>query len=220
MTEAASDLATLLSSNRGCRACALRKGCSQVVTGEGPARARLLLIGEAPGGEEDRLGRPFVGPAGALLDKILVAAGLQRHESYLTNIVKCRPPANRDPTPEEAELCTQLWLRQELAVLRPQVVLTLGNVSTGQLLQTRQGITKLRGQWVRLTLPTGEETWLMPLLHPAYLLRQDTRAAGGPKSLTWRDIQEVAAVLRGEKEPQETGLGTEEQPGLFDGLFG
>lgn len=211
----------LTSQNKACRACALRTGCSQVVPGEGSSHSPLVLVGEAPGGEEDRLGRPFVGPAGLLLERILASVGLSRNDCYLTNMVKCRPPASRDPSPEETQTCTGLWLTRELAVLRPRVLVTLGNVPTQHLLGTRQGITKLRGHWFRYTPPQGQETWLMPLLHPAYLLRQDTRAVGGPKSLTWRDMQEVASVLRGEKEPQAGQTGAEPQPGLFaPELFG
>ncbi|WP_291425238.1 uracil-DNA glycosylase [Deinococcus sp.] len=207
-------LAALEERNRSCAACSLRPCCSQVVVSDGPAQARLVIIGEGPGGEEDRIGRPFVGPAGQLLDRILASAGIERNDVYLTNVVKCRPPGNRDPLPLETVTCTDLWLREQLKLLRPSIILSLGNTPTRHLLQTRRGITDLRGQWVAYSLPSGEAAWLMPMLHPAFLLRRDTREVGGPKSLTWRDIREVAAVLRGEKRP-EVSREPEQQPRLF-----
>ncbi|UQN05781.1 uracil-DNA glycosylase [Deinococcus sp. QL22] len=205
---------------KGCTACKLRPGCTQVVVADGNPQARLVIIGEGPGGDEDRLGRPFVGRAGQLMDKILAAVNLTRADTYITNIVKCRPPGNRAPEPDETQICTELWLEPQLALLRPQIILSLGNTPTQYLLGTRQGITRIRGSWH----PFRRDTWthdalLMPMFHPAYLLRNESRAAGGPKSLTWRDIREVAAVLRGEKEPE--GLVKPEpadmvgQPGLF-----
>lgn len=190
----------------GCAACRLRPGATQVVVADGHPGAPLVIIGEAPGGEEDRLGRPFVGPAGQLLDRILAAVGLTRQDAYLTNVAKCRPPGNRTPEPDEIGVCTSLWLGPQLALLRPRVILSLGNTPTQHLLNTRLGITRLRGTWHRYPLPDAprgpHHALLMPLFHPAYLLRQDTRSPGGPKSLTWRDIREAAAVLRGEKEPE------------------
>ena len=205
--------------NRACTACRLRAGCLQVVVSDGPTTSELVIVGEAPGGGEDLEGHPFVGPGGQLLNRILESVGLSREACYVTNVVKCRPPGNRDPQPDEVDTCTGLWLKAQLALLRPKVILTLGNTSTQTLLQTRLGITKLRGQWFQhqYTLRNGElhRAWLMPMLHPAYLLRVDTRAPGGPKSLTWRDIQEVAAVLRGEHEPVTGAPLDSSQPRLF-----
>ncbi len=208
---------------KGCTACKLRPGCTQVVVADGQAAAPLLIVGEGPGGDEDRVGLPFVGRAGQLLDKILGAVGLTRQDAYITNVVKCRPPANRTPEPDEIAACTGLWLGPQLSLLRPRVILTLGNTPTQYLLGTRLGITKTRGTWHPYRHDDGGggsyEALLMPMFHPAYLLRQDTRAPGGPKSLTWRDIREAAAVLRGEKEPE--GLATAQpkpestQPTLF-----
>ncbi|AAF11304.1 uracil-DNA glycosylase [Deinococcus radiodurans] len=187
--------------NRGCAACPLRVSASQVVVSDGDPRAPLLIVGEGPGAEEDRDGRPFVGQAGQLLDRILAAASLAREEAYLTNVTKCRAPNNRTPLPLETATCTGLWLEPQLALLRPRVVLSLGNTATQFLLGTPRGITRLRGQWFTYRHPAWPQpALLMPLLHPAYLLRNPVRTPGGPKSLTWRDIREVAAVLRGEKE--------------------
>jgi len=205
--DGAAQLAALALQNRACHACDLRPGCTQVVVSDGNPEARLVIVGEGPGGDEDRTGRPFVGRGGQLLDRILGAVQLGRQDVYITNIVKCRPPGNRTPLPLETETCTELWLEPQLALLRPRVILALGNTPTQYLLQTKLGITRLRGVWHHY----GQRdqlysTYLMPMFHPAYLLRNDTRAPGGPKSLTWKDIQEVRAVLDG-KMPE--GLGGE-----------
>lgn len=209
--------------NKGCAACKLRPGCTQVVVADGNPQAELVIIGEGPGGDEDRTGLPFVGRGGQLLNQILAAAQIDRAEAYITNIVKCRPPANRDPEPDEIETCTALWLEPQLRILRPKVILSLGNTPTQYLLDTKHGVSRLRGQWFKYVHDDGKggqyQAYLRPMFHPAYLLRNDTRTPGGPKSLTWRDIREVAAVLRGEKEPQEFGnivpAGMEGQAGLF-----
>ncbi|GHF92883.1 uracil-DNA glycosylase [Deinococcus piscis] len=201
--------------NKGCHACPLRAGCLQVVVSDGNPAADLLIIGEGPGGDEDRTGRPFVGRAGQLLDRILAGVGLERHDTYITNIVKCRPPANRAPTPPEIQTCTELWLDRQLALLRPKVIVTMGNTPTRHLLGTAQGITRLRGQWHPYRLPSGAMAALMPMFHPAYLLRNDTRVKGGPKSLTWADIQEVAGVLRGERPFPVPATPPEGQSPLF-----
>ncbi|MFC6590762.1 uracil-DNA glycosylase [Deinococcus lacus] len=207
-------LETLQQRNRACLACDLRRGCTQVVPGEGPALAPLVIVGEGPGSEEDRLGRPFVGPAGQLLDRILSAAGLPRSEAYLTNVVRCRTPGNRAPTAAEATTCTELWLRTELELLQPRLILTLGNTPTQLLLGTRQGISELRGTWHPYALP-GRAAAVLPMFHPAYLLRQDSPRPGGPKSLTWQDIQAAARVLRGELDPAQHFDQNAAQPRLF-----
>lgn len=207
----------------GCVACRLRPGCTGVVVAEGDPSARLVIVGEGPGREEDRMGRPFVGQGGELLDRILTSAGIARDETYLTNTVRCRPPGNRTPRPDETETCTALWLDAQLALLRPRVILSLGNTATQHLLKTGRGVASLRGQWFGFTHDDGEggtyEALLMPMFHPAYLLRNAARTPGSPKALTWRDIREVAAVLRGEKEPEELAQLTppemDGQPGLF-----
>lgn len=207
--------------NKGCVACRLRAGCAGVVVADGDPRASLVIVGEGPGSEEDLDGRPFVGPAGQLLDRILEAAGVRREEAYLTNIVKCRAPHHRSPRVDEVQTCTRLWLEPQLARLRPRVILALGNTAAQFLLGTEQGVTRIRGQWFRSRHVDAEggtyEALLMPMLHPAYLLRNPARTPGGPKSLTWRDIREAAAVLRGEKEPAAVRGPPEAVPG---GLFG
>jgi len=211
-------LAALTASNLACRACRLRPGCTQVVVSDGNPHARILIVGEGPGGDEDRVGRPFVGRGGQLLDRILEAVHLTRDDVYITNIVKCRPPANRTPEPDESATCTALWLEPQLALLRPELILTLGNTPTQYMLGTRQGITRLRGTWHEYRQKGGLwDALLMPMFHPAYLLRNDTRAVGGPKSLTWRDIREVRRVLDGAAPDRPEGPGgpPEGQGSLF-----
>jgi uracil-DNA glycosylase family 4 len=158
----------------GCTRCALAAGRTQVVFGEGDPAAGLMVVGEAPGRDEDRLGRPFVGRSGQLLDRLLTEeAGLRREQVYIANVVKCRPPANRDPLPAEIEACRP-YLQEQVRLIRPRVVLTLGNFSTRLLLETKAGITQLRGRsypWG----PPGEDgrpgAVVVPTFHPAAALR-------------------------------------------------
>ncbi|MBB6097939.1 DNA polymerase [Deinobacterium chartae] len=198
---AAAELELLCSQSQTCTACRLSRTRTRVVFGEGDPQAKLLVLGEGPGADEDASGRPFVGRAGQLLDQILAAAGMPRPTVYIANMVKCRPPGNRNPEPDEVEACRR-WLAPQLALLRPEVIVTLGNVPTQHLLGLRAGITRTRGTWHRYRDPSGFEAWVMPMFHPAYLLRNPTRVVGGPKSLTWRDIREVKAVLEGSRVPE------------------
>lgn len=194
-----------------------------MVAAEGDPAAPLLIVGEGPGRDEDRLGRPFVGAGGELLDRILASAGIRRDEAYLTSTVRCRPPGDRPPRPDEVATCTALWLDTQLALLRPRVILSLGNTATRHLLGTERGIVGLRGQWFDVThadeTGAAHRALLMPMFHPAYLLRHPARGPGTPKAQTWRDIREAAAVLRGERQPQTFGQlappGMDGQPGLF-----
>lgn len=171
---------------RGCRLCALHESRKSVVPGEGSPSPRLLLVGEGPGAEEDRSGRPFVGPAGRYLDKWLAAIGLDRQrDCYITNIVKCRPPGNRDPQPEEMDACLP-YLEQQLALLRPGVICTLGRVSTRILTGRSEGIGALRGRtYLYRDIP------LVPTYHPSAVLRNtDLRKA------VWEDLRRVLSILR------------------------
>lgn len=221
VTDPVTDVASLQALSlaaQGCPACRLCETRSKVVFGDGDPTSTLLIVGEAPGGDEDRVGRPFVGRAGQLLDRILAAAGIAREGVYVTNVVKCRPPANRTPESDEIETC-QRWLLPQLAALRPKVILTLGNTPTQYFLQTKAGITRIRGTWGNYRHPEANwEAAVMPMFHPAYLLRNDTRAPGGPKSLTWRDIREVKAVLDGEKTPRVASCAAP-RPAGSGGLF-
>lgn len=161
----------------------------QLVFGEGDPDADLMIVGEAPGEDEDHSGRPFVGRAGQLLDKVLASVELPRETVYITNIVKFRPPGNRNPTPAEIEASVPVLLEQ-IKLVRPQVIVPLGNVPTQWFLGTKDGITKLRGQW-----STWHGVRVLPLYHPAYLLRNPSREQGSPKWLTWQDVRALKATL-------------------------
>lgn len=170
-----------------CKTCGLCEKRTHVVPGEGDITSPLIFVGEGPGEVEDREGRPFVGPAGQLLTKILAAAGFSREEVYITNIVKCRPPGNRLPQIDEVINC-QRWLEAQISLIRPKLIVALGNTPLKWFLHCAEGITKVRGRWYQWH---GAE--LMPMFHPSYLLRNQSRERGGPKDLTWRDIREVRA---------------------------
>ena len=179
----------LIERMRDCHLCRLKGSRTQVVPGEGDPDADLLFIGEAPGEVEDRQGRPFVGPAGQLLDKILESAGLGREEVYITNMVKCRPPLNRIPQQDEIETCWP-YLEAQIRHLRPKIIVALGNIPARFLLKTTEGITALRGRFFKWS---GIE--LFPMFHPSYLLRNPSKEKGSPKHLTWQDIQRVKERL-------------------------
>ena len=167
-----------------CTRCKLSKGRTKIVFGTGSPKARLMFVGEGPGRDEDLSGEPFVGRAGKLLTDMIRAMGLQREDVYIANIVKCRPPENRQPEHDEVEACSPFLMRQ-IDVIRPQVICTLGNTPTQTLLQTTQGISKFRGQWFDF-----RDTKLLPTYHPAYLLRNPAAKAD-----VWKDLQKVMAVL-------------------------
>lgn len=174
-----------------CEKCGLCKRRRNTVFGEGPTEnCRVVIVGEAPGADEDDLGRPFVGKAGHLLTNILEDGGkIPRNSLYITNTVKCRPPENRNPTREEAEACSE-YLEAQLLLLQPDIVVTLGNVPTQFLLKTSVGITNLRGKWI-----DWRGIRLFPMFHPSYLLRNESRAEGSPKYLTWQDIKSLKAEI-------------------------
>jgi DNA polymerase len=149
----------------GCTRCVLAETRTQVVFGVGDDHADLMFVGEGPGADEDRIGEPFVGRAGRLLTSLIEGIGLTRADVYIANVVKCRPPGNRDPQPAEIASCRP-YLEQQLDLVAPRVVVTLGNFATKLLLDTRTGITKLRGQ----TFPFRDGV-LVPALHPSAVLR-------------------------------------------------
>ena len=181
------DLGSLARAAAGCRRCRLAESRTKVVFGEGDPKARLVFIGEGPGKEEDESGRPFVGPAGRLLTRIIQAMGLGREEVYITNVVKCRPPGNRNPKEDEIEAC-RTWLEPQLTALEPEIIVALGKVAAQNLLRTATPISALRGVMADLGgVP------LMPTFHPAYLLRQANPA--GPKRLVWEDMKQVMTRL-------------------------
>lgn len=167
---------------RDCRRCGLREGCRGVVFGEGDPESGILLLGEGPGSTEDDLGRPFVGSAGQLLDKILVAVGFAREQVYITNTVLCRPPSNRVPLPEEVAAC-RLWLDERLVVMRPSIIVCLGASASQNLLGPDFRITRDRGRWY-----SYGSAKLMATFHPAALLRDPSK-----KRPVWEDMKVVRA---------------------------
>ena len=171
--------------------CASLGGAQQLVFGEGAADADLVFVGEAPGAEEDRSGRPFVGAAGEKLDQIITAMGLQRQQVYICNVLKARPPQNRRPMPDEVAVNAP-YLTAQLDLIAPKAIVALGGPAAGFLLETNTGITKLRGRWGAWTSPSGTQVPVMPTFHPAYLLRQYTPEIRGQM---WGDMQQVMARL-------------------------
>ncbi len=171
----------------GCTKCVLAEGRTQVVFGVGSRDADLVFVGEGPGAEEDRQGVPFVGRAGQLLTRLIEGIGLTRDDVYIANVVKCRPPRNRDPQPAEIAACRP-YLEAQLAFLEPTVLVTLGNFATKLLLDTKEGITKLRG---RSFERPGHPGVVMPTLHPAAVLR----GGGAALALARADFVEVKRAL-------------------------
>jgi DNA polymerase len=167
-----------------CTRCKLCKGRKQIVFGSGNPRAELVFVGEGPGEEEDKQGVPFVGAAGQLLTKMIEAMKFSRDTVYICNVVKCRPPGNRNPEPDEIESC-EPFLRAQLRVIKPKVIVALGKFAAQTLLREDTPITRLRGQWRKY-----EGIDLMPTFHPAYLLRSPDE-----KKKAWMDLQEVMKRL-------------------------
>jgi DNA polymerase len=178
---------------QSCTLCSLSQSRTQTVFGEGDPNADLVFVGEGPGAEEDRTGRPFVGRAGELLTKMISAMGLTREQVFICNMVKCRPPGNRNPAPEEVQACWGYLVRQ-LQIIRPKAIVTLGNPATKGLLNTTTGITRLRGRWQKLPAigPGLEGIPVMPTFHPAYVLRQYTPEN---RRKVWSDLQAVMEHL-------------------------
>ncbi len=170
-----------------CQKCPLGATRTNVVFADGIPNHKLVLIGEAPGYWEDQKAKPFVGKAGQLLDKIFASVGLSRERDiYICNTLKCRPPDNRNPLPEEKAACRE-YLDAQLEILQPKIILLCGGVALNSMLPQYTGITKVRGKW--FDGPYGSK--MMPIFHPSYLLRNDSREKGSPKWLMWQDIQEI-----------------------------
>ncbi len=169
--------------------CNLKFTAKNTVFSDGNPEASLMLVGEAPGRDEDIEGRPFVGKSGQLLDRILAAIGRDRTNCYIANIVCWRPPGNRDPSPLETEICRP-FIERQIELAAPKVMVTLGNPSTKLLLKAQTGIMRMRGNWTTYVTPGGAEIAAMPTLHPAYLLRNPAH-----KKLAWRDFLEVKVRL-------------------------
>jgi DNA polymerase len=167
-----------------CTRCALCAGRMQVVNTHGNANARLMFVGEAPGADEDAQGKPFVGRAGQLLTKMIEAMGMKREDVIIGNVNRCRPPGNRQPTLEEAAICRPFLFR-EISVIKPEVIVVMGNTALRNLLEVREGITRVRGRFQDF-----RGIKVMPTFHPAYLLRDPSK-----KRETWEDLQKVMEYL-------------------------
>jgi uracil-DNA glycosylase family 4 len=174
--------------------CALKFSARNLVFSDGNPQGRVMLVGEAPGGDEDRLGKPFVGRSGQLLDRMLAAIGLDRSQVYIANVVPWRPPGNRTPTPQEIAICMPFITRQ-IELASPEFLLCLGGPSAQNLLNTKEGILRTRGRWFTYRTADGREIRTLPTLHPAYLLRQPLQ-----KRLGWRDFQALRRALDGATE--------------------
>lgn len=174
-------LAGLEDKCRSCNLCVLRSGCRQVVFGAGSPRAALMLVGEAPGADEDRLGKPFVGAAGKLLTRILEAAGLDQEQIYITNVVKCRPPHNRLPESAEVAGCLP-YLQEQIKLIEPSLIVCLGLLAAQTLLGRKEPLKRMRGQWYEI-----DGRLYMPTYHPAALLRDSSK-----KRPVWEDFKEIA----------------------------
>ena len=173
-----------------CKKCPLGKTRTKTVFSAGVPNHKLMLIGEAPGYYEDKSGEPFVGKAGRLLDKIFASVGFSREKDvYICNTIKCRPPDNIDPIAEEKESCRE-YLDAQIEILKPRIILLCGRVAVQSMIETNQGITKIRGKWY--AGPYNSK--MMPIFHPSYLLRNDSREKGSHKWLMWQDIQEIKKV--------------------------
>ena len=212
-TETIERLNELRAEALACTACRLSEGRTQVVFGDGDPETDVVFVGEAPGQREDEQGVPFVGRSGQLLDQLLGEVGLERTDVYIANVVKCRPPGNRDPRPDEIEACKG-YLSEQLRLIDPKVVVTLGNFSSKLLLKTETGITRVRG--------TAYEWWgrhLVPTFHPAAALRGSTqvledmrydfalvRAAIDGNLAHETDEAETAAPIKPDVDPEQLGL--------------
>lgn len=171
---------------RTCSKCVLCEGRIQTVFGEGDPDAQIMFVGEGPGQNEDEQGRPFVGRSGDLLDKQIQAMGFERSQVYIANVVKCRPPNNRTPLADEVDACSD-YLRRQIEIIRPRVIITLGGPAAKLVLNVKEGITRIRGQWheypgVNPAVP------VMPTFHPAFLLRQYTKEN---RAKVWSDLKKA-----------------------------
>lgn len=179
-----------------CERCELCDGRTQVVFGVGPQDAEILFVGEGPGQQEDLQGEPFVGPAGRFLDDMLSIIGLNRRNCYITNIVKCRPPQNRDPLQVEQDACIP-WLRMQTRLLRPKIIVCLGRIAAMKLIREDYKITREHGQWIQ-----KGGIWFTALYHPSALLRDDSK-----RPETFRDLKQLRAkVLEVTQDPDRYSL--------------
>ncbi len=169
-----------------CTSCELSKSRTNVVFSRGNPQANLMVIGEAPGAIEDERGEPFVGRSGALLERLMKSVGIDiDEEAYICNLIKCRPPRNRRPTKSELSACRP-WLNKQIEVNQPKIIVLAGATAVDQVLGIKGGLTKIRGNWM-----SWQGRWVMPVFHPAYLLRNPSLSDGSPTSLTCKDLLAV-----------------------------
>ena len=178
------NLEELENSIKGCNKCKLCNSRNNIVFGVGNKNAKIMFIGEGPGADEDAQGIPFVGKAGQLMNKAFEGIGLKRDDVYIANIVKCRPPQNRNPEKDEAEACID-YLRNQVMIIKPKIIVLLGNVALKNILGDEYGITKVRGNWIE-----RKGIWYMPTFHPAALLRDESK-----KIDFWKDLKRIMEKL-------------------------
>ncbi len=185
-----SSLKKLNSDCVNCTSCGLSITRKKVVVGKGNETARIVIIGEGPGEQEDITGLPFVGRAGKMLDTALSSVDIDPlKDCYITNIVKCRPPNNRKPTSSEVETCIP-WLNEQVNLLSPKIIILAGSTAVQSFLGIKEPISKIRGQWIE-----KNNIKYMPIFHPSYLLRNPSKDRGKPKWLTWQDLKKVKKEL-------------------------
>ena len=178
-----------------CQDCELYEDRNNVVFYSGNTNANLMLVGEGPGQQEDEEGIPFVGRSGKLLTKILESVEINRDDIYIANTVKCRPPNNRTPLPNEMDVCSDYLIRQ-IQIVQPKIICLLGAAAMKSILGPTESITKIRGKWITTSVDyMDEDLYIMPIFHPSYLLRNSSKEKGAPKWLTWQDLKEVKAAL-------------------------
>ncbi len=205
MKTAADVLKELADGIRACTLCPLHLHRKLAVPGEGPADAEVMFIGEAPGYHEDQQGRPFVGPAGRFLNELLARAGLRREQVFITNVVKCRPPNNRDPAPNEIRTCTSTWLQKQIEAINPRVIITLGRYSMALFLPN-QSITRVHGQPQRV-----DGRVIVPMFHPAAALHQERFRE--PLIKDFEKLPQILAELR--QQPPAADSARPQQLSLF-----
>ena len=198
LAEAATDLEALRAAMADFDGCALKRTATQLVFADGVPGSKVMFVGEAPGGDEDRIGRPFVGRAGQLLDRMLAAVGLDRQSVYIANVVPWRPPGNRTPTPQETQACLP-FIRRQIDLADPEVLVCLGGSAVQTLLGVQGGITRVRGSWFDYDRAGGRPIRALAMFHPAYLLRQPAQ-----KRLAWADMRALARALTA-SPPAEQG---------------
>lgn len=190
LAEAATDLEALRSALADFDGCALKRTATRLVFADGVPGARVMFVGEAPGADEDRLGRPFVGRAGQLLDRMLGAVGLDRQAVYVANVVPWRPPGNRTPTPQETQVCLP-FIKRQIDLADPEFLVCLGGSAVRTLLGVQGGILRTRGSWFDYPRQDGREIRALAMLHPAFLLRQPAH-----KRFAWADMRALASALK------------------------